>query len=133
MDKTTTFSKQRFDERPPHMILEKLVIRRSFFSSGRTTAAIDTGEVRASAVVLLIRANDRPNWHWEKFVVRWSFFSSGRTTAPIGFVRSSAGRSFGSFGAKDRRSLCFFLVCWAKLGGRSPQSGRTTAHSQQSN
>ena len=98
MDKTTTFSKQRF--------------RQSFFSSGRTTAPSDNRETRALAVVLLIRANDGPNWHWEEFVIRRSFFSSGRTTAPIGFVRYSAGRSFGSFGANDRRSLCFFLACW---------------------
>ena len=85
------------------------------------------------AVVLLIRANDRPNWHWEDFVIWRSFFWIGRTTAPIDAgevlirrlffcigrttalidsARFSAGRSIGSFGANDRRSLCFFLLCW---------------------
>ena len=44
----------------------------------------------------------------EKFVIRRSFFRIGRTTAQFNFVRSRAGRSVGSFGANDRRSLCFF-------------------------
>ena len=67
MDKRQRFRNSDFGgrsshlgERPPHMILEKLVIRRSFFSSGQTTSPIYAGEVLDSAVVLQDWANDRP-------------------------------------------------------------------------
>ena len=98
-------------ERPPHLIIAKLGLWRSFFSSGRMTAPIEFGEVFIRRSFFWIGRTTAPIDAGE-VLIRRSFFWSRRTTAPIDFVRFSAGRSIGSFGANDRRSLCFFLLCW---------------------
>ena len=88
--KTTTFSKQRF--------------RRSFFSSGRTTAPYDTGDIRDSTVVLQDWANDCP--------VQLCPISRGAIDR---LVRG------------ERPAIALLLLfCWATLGGRPARFGRTT-------
>ena len=90
MEKTTTFSKQRF--------------RRSFFSSGQTTAPYDTGDIRDSTVVLQDWANDCP--------VQLCPISRGAIDRLV---------------QGERPAIALLLLfCWANLGGRPARVGRTT-------
>ena len=112
MDKTTTFSKQRF--------------RRSFFAFGRTTAPSNNSEIGLWRSFFASGRTTAPTGTGR--ISSFGGRSSGLGERPpqstlldlvLGDRSARSGRTTGD------RSVS--LLCWAKLGGRPARVGRTTA------